>query len=52
MNARSFGKKGTGAGERGRFGSRRAAFLAQERARRDGESRAADTEVFPSPEAR
>ena len=48
MNARTFGKKGstTGAGA----ASRRAAFLAQERARAEGESRAADTEVFPSGE--
>ena len=52
MNARTFGKKGTGSSETGGEAatSRRAAFLAQERARADGESRAADTEVFPSPE--
>ncbi len=52
MNARTFGKKGTGRSETGDEtvqASRRAAFLAQERARADGESRAADTEVFPSP---
>jgi TM2 domain-containing membrane protein YozV len=46
MNARSFGKKGTAGGETAAV-SRRAAFLAQERARADGESRTADTEVFP-----
>ena len=46
MNARTFGKKGTGGGDTG-AGSRRAAFLAQERARAEGESRAADTDVFP-----
>lgn len=53
MNARTFGKKGKGNGETGgeTAASRRAAFLAQERARAGGESRAADTEVFPSPEA-
>ncbi len=53
MNARTFGKKGTGRSETGgetAQASRRAAFLAQERARADGESRAADTDVFPSPE--
>jgi TM2 domain-containing membrane protein YozV len=50
MNARSFGKKGMATGETSgetSIASRRAAFLAQERARTDGESRAADTEVFP-----
>ena len=47
MNARTFGKKGMTAGETA-AASRRAAFLAQERARAEGESRAADTEVFPS----
>ena len=48
MNARTFGKKGTGGGVgETAVASRRAAFLAQERARTDGESRAADTEVFP-----
>jgi TM2 domain-containing membrane protein YozV len=47
MNARTFGKKGTAGGGETAAGSRRAAFLAQERARADGESRAADTEVFP-----
>jgi TM2 domain-containing membrane protein YozV len=47
MNARTFGKKGTVGGGETAAGSRRAAFLAQERARADGESRAADTEVFP-----
>lgn len=46
MNARTFGKKGTENGEPA-TASRRAAFLAQERARADGESRAADTDVFP-----
>jgi hypothetical protein len=46
MNARTFGKKGTAGGDTG-AGSRRAAFLAQERARAEGESRAADTDVFP-----
>ena len=51
MNARSFGKKGTGASDSGggaAAASRRAAFLAQERARAEGESRLADTEVFPA----
>ncbi len=47
MNARTFGKKGTAADGATDVASRRAAFLAQERARADGESRAADTEVFP-----
>jgi TM2 domain-containing membrane protein YozV len=47
MNARSFGKKGTSGDGEAAVASRRAAFLAQERARADGESRAADTEVFP-----
>lgn len=47
MNARTFGKKGTTGGGETAAGSRRAAFLAQERARADGESRAAETEVFP-----
>ena len=47
MNARTFGKKGAaGGGDAG--ASRRAAFLAQERARADGESRVAETEVFPA----
>ena len=46
MNARTFGKKARPAA-RPAAASRRAAFLAQERARADGESRAADTEVFP-----
>jgi hypothetical protein len=46
MNARSFGKKGTAGGEAA-IVSRRAAFLAQERARAGGESRAAETGVFP-----
>lgn len=49
MNARTFGKKGTAGGETPAV-SRRAAFLAQERARADGESRVAHTEVFPSRE--
>jgi len=49
MNARSFGKKGTAGGE-GAATSRRAAFLAQERARAGGESRVAETEVFPTAE--
>ena len=49
MNARTFGKKGSTTGESG-VASRRAAFLAQERARAEGESRAADTDVFPSGE--
>jgi TM2 domain-containing membrane protein YozV len=49
MNARTFGKKGTSGGETGPV-SRRAAFLAQERARADGESRAAETDVFPARE--
>lgn len=49
MNARTFGKKGASSGGSGDAPavSRRAAFLAQERARADGESRAAETEVFP-----
>jgi TM2 domain-containing membrane protein YozV len=47
MNARTFGKKGIAADGATDVASRRAAFLAQERARADGESRAADTEVFP-----
>ncbi|WP_395613820.1 NINE protein [Allosphingosinicella sp.] len=47
MNARTFGKKGSPAGGDAAPVSRRAAFLAQERARADGESRAADTDVFP-----
>ena len=47
MNARSFGKKGTTSGE-AVVASRRAAFLALERARAEGESRAAETAVFPS----
>jgi TM2 domain-containing membrane protein YozV len=47
MNARTFGKKGTTGGGETAGASRRAAFLAQERARADGESRTADTEVFP-----
>ncbi len=46
MNARTFGKKGSTSGEAA-IASRRAAFLAQERARIGGESRAAETEVFP-----
>ena len=46
MNARTFGKKGMTGGEPA-AASRRAAFLAQERARAEGESRAAETEVFP-----
>ena len=52
MNARTFGKKGmVGGGNGGEaVASRRAAFVAQERARADGESRTADTEVFPAPE--
>jgi TM2 domain-containing membrane protein YozV len=53
MNARTFGKKGTGTGETGgetAAASRRAAFIAQERARSEGESRVADTEVFPTNE--
>jgi len=53
MNARTFGKKGTATGENGgeaATASRRAAFVAQERARAEGESRAADTDVFPSRE--
>jgi TM2 domain-containing membrane protein YozV len=49
MNARTFGKKGSTTGESG-VASRRAAFLAQERACADGESRAADTDVFPAGE--
>lgn len=51
MNARTFGKKGSGSagtGGEAASASRRAAFLAQERARAEGESRAADTDVFPS----
>lgn len=47
MNARTFGRKGTTGGEAA-AASRRAAFLAQERARAEGESRIADTEVFPT----
>ena len=47
MNARTFGKKGTAGSGETAVASRRAAFLAQERARADGESRAADTDVFP-----
>jgi TM2 domain-containing membrane protein YozV len=47
MNARTFGKKGTGHGEAAAT-SRRAAFLAEERARAGGESRTAETEVFPA----
>lgn len=50
MNARTFGKKGSTIGSDGAAASRRAAFLAQERARAEGESRAADTSVFPSGE--
>ena len=49
MNARSFGKKGTAGGEAA-IVSRRAAFLAEERARAGGESRAVETGVFPSGE--
>ena len=51
MNARTFGKKGSpaGGGET-TAASRRAAFLAQERARADGEGRAAETDVFPAAE--
>ena len=49
MNARSFGRKGTTGGEAA-IVSRRAAFLAQERARAGGESRAAETGVFPGGE--
>lgn len=50
MNARTFGKKGTGSSEaKGEAAAaRRAAFLAQERARAEGESRVADTDVFPA----
>ena len=48
MNARSFGKKGTSGGGETAATSRRAAFIAQERARAGGESRAAETEVFPA----
>ena len=48
MNARTFGKKGSTTGGEPAPASRRAAFLAQERARVDGESRAAETEVFPA----
>jgi TM2 domain-containing membrane protein YozV len=48
MNARTFGKKGSTTGGDTAVASRRAAFLAQERARAEGESRAADTEVFPA----
>ena len=51
MNARSFGKKGSMTGGETAAASRRAAFLAQERARAEGESRAADTEVFPAAES-
>ena len=40
MNARTFGKKGTAGSGETAVASRRAAFLAQERARADGESRA------------
>ena len=47
MNARTFGKKGTASGGEGPAVSRRAAFLAQERGLADGESRTAETEVFP-----
>jgi TM2 domain-containing membrane protein YozV len=47
MNARTFGKKGTASGSEAPAVSRRAAFVAQERARADGESRAVETEVFP-----
>jgi TM2 domain-containing membrane protein YozV len=50
MNARTFGKKGSTTGSDGAAASRRAAFLAQERARAEGESRAAETNVFPSGE--
>jgi len=46
MNARTFGKKGRDNGEMA-MASRRASFLAEERARAGGESRAADTDVFP-----
>ena len=49
MNARTFGKKGMAAGATGPA-SRRGAFLTQERARDFGESRAAETEVFPPAE--
>lgn len=48
MNARTFGKKGIADGQTTAVASRRAAFLAQERARDGGESRAAETDVFPS----
>lgn len=50
MNARTFGKKGSVGGGETPAVSRRAAFLAQERARADGESRTAETEVFPGRE--
>ncbi|HTU12351.1 MAG TPA: TM2 domain-containing protein [Allosphingosinicella sp.] len=46
MNARTFGKKGSTSNETA-IASRRAAFLAQERARGEGEGRGADTTVFP-----
>lgn len=49
MNARSFGKKGMAGGQPGPA-SRRAAFVAQERARAEGESRVAETDVFPGSE--
>jgi TM2 domain-containing membrane protein YozV len=49
MNARSFGKKGTTGGETA-VASRRAAFLAQERARAGAVSGGADTEVDPGGE--
>lgn len=47
MNARTFGKKGASGSETGAV-SRRAAFLALERARAEGESRNAETDVFPT----
>lgn len=50
MNARTFGKKGTAGGGETPAVSRRAAFIAEERARADGESRTAETEVFPGRE--
>lgn len=50
MNARTFGKKGSTSDGETAIVSRRAAFLAQERARAGGESRGADTDVFPSAE--
>ena len=50
MNARTFGKKGSTADAAAGAASRRAAFLAQERARAEGESRAAETDVFPAGE--